>query len=246
MKKAVYWLMGERGGKATLATWNWLWGISEDIPEPDREVDEDGDAIATAEASFKAMQKSVQQLAAATQQQYATYQQAKQLYLRKVKALERTEHSALDAEKEGRKQDAEAAITYAMQLEQLLPTLEAKVEQAEKFVNASQAKLTQERARLESYKSDLQALKNLTEINDALTAIAETHNEEDMASARAQFEEAKNSVQTRYLETRAYVELSVNPGDPLEADFNTVEQQAEVARRLQILRERQQPPGKKA
>ena len=235
MKKAVYWLMGERGGKATMATWNWLWGISEEVPEETPERNADEDAIATAEASLKAMQKSVQQLAHATNQQYATYQQAKAAYIQKVRQLERTEKLAENAQKEGRLNDAADALQRVIQLEKLLPKLEAQVEQAEGFVKVSQTKLRQERTRLESYKSDLQALKNLTEVNEALTAIAETHNEDDMASARAQFEAAKNSVHTRYLEKRAYVELSVNPAEQAMADIDPMVQQQEVARRLQEL-----------
>ncbi|MEM9485607.1 MAG: PspA/IM30 family protein [Cyanobacteria bacterium P01_F01_bin.116] len=240
MKKAVYWLMGERGGKATMATWNWLWGISEEVPEEPPERNADDDAIATAEASLKAMQKSVQQLAHATNQQYTTYQQAKTTYIQKVRQLERTEQIANNAQKEGRKNDAAEAIQRAMQLEKLLPQLEAQVEQAEEFVKVSQVKLRQERTRLESYKSDLQALKNLTEVNEALTAIAETHNEDDMASARAQFESAKNSVHTRYLEKQAYVELSVNPAEQAIADMDPMAQQQEVARRLQELQNPEQ------
>lgn len=232
--------MGERGGKATLTAWNWLWGISEEIPEPASDTDLDDNAIATAEASLKAMQTSVQQLANATNQQYATYQKAKATYIQKVRQLKRTENVADNAQKEGRNDDAAAAMQRVIQLETLLPQLEARVEQAEEFVRASQAKLRQERTRLESYKSDLQALKNLTEINEALTAIAETHNEEDMASARAQFESAKNSVQTRYLEKRAYVELSVNSADQLDTEFDAMSQQQEVAQRLQNLRSKPQ------
>lgn len=241
MKKAVYWLMGERGGKATLDVWNWLWGISEAEPELETDVN-DGDAIATAEASLKAMQESVKRLATATNRQYATFQQAKQTYLRKVQTLERAEKSALRAEKEGRKSDAQAAMTYAIQLEKLLPSLEVQVEQAEKLANTSLEKLRQEQARLESYQNDLQALKNLTEVNEALTAIAETHNEQDMESARAQFEAAKNSVHTRYLEKRAYVELSVNSADALDTDMGPIQQQ-EIAQRLQQLKQRQPPPA---
>ncbi|NEZ62310.1 PspA/IM30 family protein [Leptolyngbyaceae cyanobacterium CCMR0082] len=242
MKKAVYWLMGERGGKATLAVWNWLWGISEEAPGPDSHADLDDDAIATAEAAIEQMQKSVIQLAEATNQQYATFQREKKIYLYKVGALKRAEESALNAEKEGRHDDAEAAIASAIHLEQLLPKVEAQVEQAETLVNTSLAKLRQERARLERYKSDLQALKNLTEVNEALTAIAETHNEQDMASARAQFEAAKNSVHTRYLEKRAFVELSVNPTEQAMADIDPVAQQQEIQKRLQQLKQRQQTP----
>ncbi|MEM9808093.1 MAG: PspA/IM30 family protein, partial [Cyanobacteria bacterium P01_D01_bin.56] len=176
MKKAVYWLMGERGGNVTIAVWNWLWGISE---KNVASRDPDADAIASAEASLKKMKASVNQLAEATNQQYATFHREKQVYLQKVKSLQRAEQSALKAEKEGRNHDAEAAITSAIHLESLLPQLEIQVEQAETLANASLAKLREERARLEQYKSDLRALKNLTEVNDALAAIAETHNEDD-------------------------------------------------------------------
>ena len=241
MKKAVYWLMGDRGGEATVTAWNWLWGMNPDAEEsPESDADAGMDEIATAEASFKTMQQSVQQLAAATNRQYAAYQQARQLYIRKVRDLGRAESSAVNAKKEGRSADAEAAVIQTVQISQLLPKLEAQVEQAEAFVNESQAKLRRERDRLESYKSDLQTLKNLTEINDALAAIAQTHNEQDMASARAQFEKVKDSVHTRYLEKQAYAELSADSADVLDS----VAQQYKIAQRLQQLNEL--PPTEEA
>ena len=241
MKKAVYWLMGDRGGEATVTAWNWLWGMTPDAEEsPESDADAGMDEIATAEASFKTMQQSVQQLAAATNRQYAAYQQARQLYIRKVRDLGRAESSAVNAKKEGRSADAEAAVIQTVKISQLLPKLEAQVEQAEAFVNESQAKLRRERDRLESYKSDLQTLKNLTEINDALAAIAQTHNEQDMASARAQFEKVKDSVHTRYLEKQAYAELSADSADVLDS----VAQQYKIAQRLQQLNEL--PPTEEA
>ncbi|NJK73671.1 MAG: PspA/IM30 family protein, partial [Microcoleus sp. SU_5_6] len=27
MKKAVYWLMGDKAGRTLVGVWNWLWGI---------------------------------------------------------------------------------------------------------------------------------------------------------------------------------------------------------------------------
>lgn len=27
MKKAIYWVMGERAGRTIVGTWNWLWGM---------------------------------------------------------------------------------------------------------------------------------------------------------------------------------------------------------------------------
>ncbi|BAZ15604.1 PspA/IM30 family protein [Calothrix sp. NIES-4071] len=48
MKKAIYWLMGERAGRTIVGTWNWLWGIP---------VEQGGKvAVAVAEESLQSMQ----------------------------------------------------------------------------------------------------------------------------------------------------------------------------------------------
>ena len=232
--------MGEHGGKVSLSAWNWLWGISEDVQPSEMDSDSDAAAIAAAAGAIKKMQKSVIQLAEATNQQYSTFQQEKRIYLHKVSLLKQAEQAAITAEKEGRPLEAKAAIASIVHLEQLLPRIEVQVEQAEALVNASLAKLRQERARLENYKSDFKALKNLTEINEALTAIAETYNEQDMASAHALFEAAKTSVHTRYLEKKAFVELSTSPVEQAMADIDSTTQQNEISQRLQQLKQQQQ------
>lgn len=232
MKKAIYWLMGERGGHITVAIWNWLWGISE---APQEEESEPG-AIAVAEASLQAMQESVKKLAQASNQQYEGYRQAKRKYLQRVRELEQLEELAAQAQREGKQDAAQATILRVMQLEQFLPQLEEQVKQAEQFANESQAILRRERSRLEAYREDLRDLKDLAEINEALAEIAQLHDRQDMASTRAQFEQAKTSVHQRYLERQAYAELLANSSNPTGTTADPTTPEAEVARRLQQLK----------
>ncbi|MGB3557616.1 MAG: hypothetical protein WBA24_03655, partial [Geitlerinemataceae cyanobacterium] len=66
MKRAIYWLMGEKAGRTIVGTWNWLWGIP---------VESGGKgAGAVAEESLRSMQESVQRLTQAVSTQIAAYQ----------------------------------------------------------------------------------------------------------------------------------------------------------------------------
>ena len=237
MKKAIYWLMGEKGGRVTLAVWRWLWGLPV-TPEPEPEADPKS-ALEVAEASLETMQESVKKLAQATNQQYEGYRQAKRKYLQRVQELEQLESSAALAQQEGRQDDARVAITRAMHLEEFLPQLEEQVKRAEQFMQDSQAMLRQERSRLEAYRNDLQDLKDLTEINEALAAIAQVHDRQDIESTRTQFEQAKASVHQRYLERQAYAELLANSSDSGGASSGNLNQESEVSRRLQHLKARE-------
>lgn len=72
MKKFIYWLMGEKAGRAIVGTWNWLWGLP---------VESGGKiAVETAEEALRDMQASVQKLSEAVATQVAAYQRAKQKY----------------------------------------------------------------------------------------------------------------------------------------------------------------------
>ncbi|MEO0947068.1 MAG: PspA/IM30 family protein [Cyanobacteria bacterium J06641_5] len=237
MKKAIYWLMGEEGGRATLAIWRWLWGLPV-TPEPEPEP-EPQKVLEVAEASLQTMQASVKQLAQATNQQYEGYRQAKRKYLQRVRELEQLERMAALAQQEGRKDDARIAVARAMHLEEFLPQLEEQVKRAEQFMQESQAMLRQERSRLEAYRNDLQDLKDLTEINEALAAIAQVHDRQDIESTRIQFEQAKASVHERYLERQAYAELLANSAGSGKTNSDQLTQEAEISRRLQHLKERE-------
>lgn len=227
MKKAVYWLMGEKAGRTIVGTWNWLWGIP---------VESGGKvAVSVAEESLQSMQASVQKLAEAVAMQVGSYERAKKKYEEKAQELRRLEQQALTAQKMGKEEAARMAMTKAIQIEQLLPQLEAQVKQAETFVNASKDKLNRERLKIEQYKTDMQNMKDLAEINSALESIAKVNNEFDIGSARSSFESAKNAVEGRHLRSNALAELSENPNEKLAADLEQMTIDDEVSRRLQML-----------
>jgi phage shock protein A len=227
MKDAIYWIMGEKAGRTIVGTWNWLWGIP---------VESGGKiAVSVAEESLQSMQESVQKLAQAVAMQVGAYERAKKKYEEKAQELRKFEQQALTAQKNGNEEAARLAMTKAIQIEQLLPQLEAQVKQAEKFVTASKDKLNRERLKLEQYKTDMQNMKDLAEINSALESIAKVNNEFDIGSARSSFESAKNAVEGRHLRSNALAELSENPNEKLAADLEQMTIDDEVSRRLQML-----------
>lgn len=231
VKKAIYWILGEKAGRVVVGSWNWLWGIP---------IEAGGQAaVEVAEESLRSMQSSVQKLAEAVSMQMAAYAQAKHKYEAKARELEMAERQALVAQRNGNQAAARLAMTKALQIEQLLPQLEAQVHQTEEFVNASRAKLERERVKLEAYKTDLQNMKDATEIDRALTAAAKVNSDLNIDSARSQFEQAKAAVQRRSLRDRAYAELSENPAEQTNAELEKMTLDDEVSRRLQAL-ERQE------
>lgn len=234
MKKAIYWLMGERAGRTIVGTWNWLWGIP---------VESGGKvAVSVAEESLQSMQVSVQKLAEAVAAQVGAYERAKKKYEAKAQELRTFEQQATLAQRSGNVDAARLAMTKATQIEQLLPQLESQVQQAEKFVAASKDKLNRERLKLEQYKTDMQNLKDLAEINSALESIAKVNNEFDIGSARSSFEAAKNAVEGRHLRSNALAELSENPNEKLAADLEQLTLDDEVSRRLAMLEDRTTTP----
>jgi phage shock protein A len=225
MKKVMYWLIGEKAGRTVVGTWNWLWGIP---------VDAGGKvAVAVAEESLQSMQEGVHRLAEAVAIQDASYQKAKKMHEAKLKELEVLNRQVATAQKLGNDLAARQTMTKVIQIEQVLPNLESMIRQAEQAVNQSKAKLNRERVKIESYKSDMQNMKDLAEVNEALAIIASVNNEFDIGSAKSQFEEAKNAVETRNLRTNALAALSENPIAVVNAEIEQMTLEDEVTRRLQ-------------
>ena len=227
MKSFIYWLMGDRAGRVIVGTWRWLWGLP---------VESGGKvAVAVAEESLQSMQVSVQQLAKAVALQVGAYERARSKYQEKTEELRTYEQQARLAQKAGQEDGARLAIIRAIQIEKLLPALEQQVQQAGKFVEASKDKLNRERIKLEQYKSDMQNIKDLAEVNAALESIAKVNNEFDIGSARSSFEAAKNAVEGRNLTNSALAELSENPQDKLAADLDQLSLDEQVSQRLKAL-----------
>jgi phage shock protein A len=231
MKKAVYWIMGEKAGRTIVGTWNWLWGMP---------VESGGKvAVAVAEESLQSMQEAVQKLAGAVAAQEGAYKTAKRKYEAKITESKTLEQQAMIAQRSGNEEAARMAMSKLIQTEQILPKLEEMVKQAETSVKASKDRLNRERMKLESYKADMQNMKDMSEVNEALAMIAKVNNEFDIGSAKSDFEKAKGAVERRNLQTEALVELSENPTEKLQAEIETMTLDDEVARRLHRLQDSQ-------
>jgi len=229
MKKLMYWLMGEKAGRTIVGTWNWLWGMP---------IESGGKvAVAVAEESLQSMQESVQKLAEAVAIQEASYKTAKNKYETKIKELRTLEQQANIAQGSGNQEAARIAMTKAIQTEQILSKLEEMVNQAQTSVNASKDKLNRERMKLETYKADMQNMKDMSEVNEALATIAKVNNEFDIGSAKSDFEKAKSAVERRNLKTGALAEMSENPAEKFQAEIERMTLDDEVSRRLQMLSE---------
>ena len=227
MKKFVYWLMGDRAGRVVVGSWNWLWG---------RPVEAGGKvAVAVAEESLISMQESVQKLAKAVAMQVGAYERAQSKYQQKIQEFKNFEQQARLAQRMDKDDAARLAMTRAIQIEKLLPSLEQQVQQAAAFVGSSKDKLNRERIKLEQYKSDMQNIKDLAEVNAALESIAKVNNDFDIGSARSSFDAAKNAVEGRHRTSTALAELSENPQEKLAADLDQLTLDDQVSLRLQAL-----------
>ena len=227
MRSFIYWLMGDRAGRVIVGSWRWLWGLP---------VESGGKvAVAVAEESLQSMQESVQQLAKAVAQQVGAYERARAKYRDKIDELRAYEQQARLAQKAGQVDGARLAMSRAIQIEKLLPALDQQVQQAGTFVEASKHKLNRERIKLEQYKTDMQNIKDLAEVNAALESIAKVNNEFDIGSARSSFEAAKNAVEGRNLSNAALAELSENPQEKLAADLDQLSLDDQVSQRLKAL-----------
>jgi phage shock protein A len=227
VRSFIYWLMGDRAGRVIVGSWRWLWGLP---------VESGGKvAVAVAEESLQSMQESVQQLAKAVSQQVGAYERARTKYRDKIDELRAYEEQARLAQRAGQMDGARLAMSRAIQIEKLLPALDQQVQQAGTFVEASKDKLNRERIKLEQYKSDMQNIKDLSEVNAALESIAKVNNEFDIGSARSSFEAAKSAVEGRNLSNAALAELSDNPQEKLAADLDQLSLDDQVSQRLKAL-----------
>jgi phage shock protein A len=126
-------------------------------------------------------------------------------------------------------------MSRAIQIEKLLPALDQQVQQTGKFVAASKGKLNRERIKLKQYKSDMQNIKDLAEVNTALESIAKVNDDFDIGSARSSFEAANNAVEGRNLTNAALAELSENHQEMLAVDLNQLSLDDQVSLRLKAL-----------
>jgi phage shock protein A len=227
MKKIVYWLLGETAGRTSVAIWQRLWGLPVEA----------GGKVAekVAQESIKSMQVSIAQLSTAVAKVVATYTYAQQQYNQKLQEFQEAEKQAQLAYNKGNEQAARLAITKAIAIEKILPQLSERVETAEITMNKAKAKLRRETEKLEAYKLDLENLKALSQINQAMAEIGNIQTELDIDSnsAQSQFADAKNAIGNRALLEDAKIELAENPSDALSDEIDALSLEAEITSRFQ-------------
>ncbi len=221
-------LIWQKSGRTFVAIWNWLWGIP---------IESGGKiAVEAARESVKSMQQSVAQLAESVATAVAAYEKVKAKYTAKQQEFKHAENQALLAYHQGNEEAARLAMSRAIAIERLLPKMGEQVAQAEKVVVGAKEKLHREREKLEAYQTEMQNLKALAEINEALETIAQVDSSLDINSARYQFESAQAAVEERYFKANAQAELCENPAERLQADLDHLMLNDEISRRLAQLK----------
>jgi phage shock protein A len=224
MRAVTYWLIGDRAGTVILSIWNWLWG---------KQIEQGGQVAAkVAQESLYTMQQSVHQLTQSVAKASAAYEQVKQQYTQKQADAKRSEWQAAQAFEQGQEDQARLAMARAIEGERVLPLIETQVKQAEHAVQHLKDKLNQERQKLESYRMQMQNLKVLAEVNEALAVIADVNSELKIDSARNLFEDAKTAIEVRNLQAHAFQELSENPLEKLQANLDQTTLDDEIKQRL--------------
>ncbi len=231
MKQSIlYGLMGDRAGRVVQAFWNWLWG---------KPIEAGGKiAVEVAQASLQEMQELVYQLTKSVAQAVAAYEQAKQQYVKSQADVKRAEMQANQAFAQGDEEAARLAIARAIHIERVLPQFETQVRQAEQAVQSLKDKLYQERQKLESYQVQMQTLKSLNQVNEALAIIADINGELKIGSARNQFKEAQAAIEGHNLQAHAFQELSESPVEKLQVGLDQMNLDSEIEQRLQRLKEK--------
>lgn len=228
MKKIILWFFGERAGRTLIGTWNWFWGIP---LESGNKL-----AVEVAQASLVDMQASVAKLTESVGKIQGSYQRAKTKYEQKLDEHKRIEAKAQLAHQHGNEAAARMAIGQAIAIEKLLPQLEHQVQQAEQILQQNKNRLERERQRLATYKVEMQNLRDLAEVNEALGAISTVNNDIGADSARVQFNDAQNAIKGRYQQEQAMVELTEDPAEKLSADLEQLTLDEEISRRLSQLK----------
>ncbi len=223
-KKAVYWLLGETAGRTSVATWNWLWG----------QPAESGGKVAAeiAKESLLSMQEAVDELAAGVASVVATYERAKQQYNQKQSDFYEAEKAAQIAHNKGDQQAARLAITKAITIEKIIPQLKTRVDHAQAIMNKAKEKLRREQEKLQAYKYDLDNMKSLAEMNQAMADIGQFTSEYDLGSAKEQFAKAKNGIEKRNIIEEVKDELNNDSLETLQAETDLLSLEAEIEKRL--------------
>ncbi|MFN9176229.1 MAG: PspA/IM30 family protein [Synechocystis sp.] len=226
-KRFIYWFIGKRAGTTLFGTWHWFWGIP---------VERGGKvAVEVAKESLESMQLAVANLTDAAARVIAAQETAKTKYEAKRKEFDQYKQQALLANQQGNQEIARLAMMKAIMTEKLLPTLAGQLEQSEKMAIAVKEKLSREREKLETYKFEMQNLKVIAEVNEALGGISDIDSQLNLQILQDQFAIAQSAIERKNHHVNAKAELAESPAEKLEYMANQMTLNDEVERRLELL-----------
>lgn len=230
MKKFFYWFLGATAGRTLVAYWHWFWG---------KPLESGGQVtLEAAKESLTQMQESVHKLTGSVSKVMAVYQQAKSRLEAKQTELHHAEEQASLAMDQGQEEAARLAIAHTLSLEQLLPQLRQRVEQAQTMMDSAQQKLRTEREKLEACRLEMGNLKAISEMNEALTQVMNLTGECGIDTAKSHFEDSEQAIKNRHFQVNSQFEISKNPHERLEQQLNQLTQSDAIEQRMVALRQK--------
>jgi phage shock protein A len=231
MKRFLYWFLGDQAGRLLVSGWNLMWG---------KPLEAGGKlTLEAAKESLTQMQESVKQLTGSVARVMAVYEQAKNHLAAKQKTLLQAEEQAQLAMAQENEEAARIAVAQTIALEDLLPQLKERVEQAESMVLAAQQKLKLEREKLEACKLAWGNLQAISEMNEALNQVMTITSEVGVDSARSRFFDSEQAIQNRHWRINAQFDLSRHSKDQYTADLQQLTQSHAIEQRMEALRQHQ-------
>lgn len=234
MKKFLYWFLGKTAGRTLVVGWQWLWG---------RPLAAGGAVtLAAAKATLTEMQASVQKLTESVAQVMAVYEQAQHQFDEKDQERLQLEEKARFALEQGNEEAARYAMAQVLSLEQLLPQLQQRVEQAQDLMLRSREKLRVEQETLMAYKLEMRNLKAISTMNEALNQVINLAGEVGLEEMRSQFEDSEQAIKNRHLQINSQFELAQNPHEQIDQQLEQLSQTEAIEQRLQALRAKHDSP----
>jgi phage shock protein A len=234
MKKFLYWFFGKTAGLTLVVGWQWFWG---------KPLTTGGAVtLAAAKDSLTEMQASVQNLAESVAQVMAVYEQAQHQFDEKDQERLQLEEKARFAMEHGNEAAARHVMAQVLSLEQLLPQLQQRVEQAQDLMLRSREKLRVEQEKLITYKLEMRNLQAISTMNEALSQVINLAGEVGLDEVRSQFEDSEQAIKNRHIQINSQFELTQNPQEQMDQQLEHLSQTEAIEQRLQALRAKHDSP----
>lgn len=229
MKRFLYWFLGDRAGWIVIAIWTWLWCV------PDGSDCQSN--VETTHRSLQVMQRSVQKLAELVSMQGVTYEKARDRYLEKQQIIKQLQDQAGFAIRQGNESAARLVMARSIELEKVLPMLRQQVDRAEALLQTSKSCLEKEQLSLEAYRIRIQSLRDLSEINQTLTTVAQLDWPSSHEQADAELETMGQTLEEEYNTLSSEAMLTESWTDQLNNKWEAMSLNDAISERLQQLKQ---------